>query len=41
MNVLSRTQVTESLPQPYKEEIEGIASATGLPVNTVTLYNIF
>ncbi|XP_050714635.1 acid ceramidase-like isoform X2 [Eriocheir sinensis] len=37
----SLTAVTDSLPQPYKEEIEGIASATGLPVSTVTLYNIF
>lgn len=33
--------MTDSLPQPYKEEIEGISSATGLPVSTVTLYNIF
>ena len=34
-------QVAGSLPNPYKEEIEGIAKASGLPVSTVTLYNIF
>lgn len=34
-------QVAASLPEPYKEEIEGIALASGMPVSTVTLYNIF
>lgn len=34
-------QLTDSLPQPYKEEIEGISSVSGLPVSTVTLYNVF
>ncbi|MPD05763.1 Acid ceramidase [Portunus trituberculatus] len=37
----SLSEVTSTLPEPYKEEIEGISSATGLPVSTVTLYNIF
>ncbi|KAK8400320.1 hypothetical protein O3P69_003192 [Scylla paramamosain] len=37
----SLSEVTSTLPEPYKEEIEGISSASGLPVSTVTLYNIF
>lgn len=37
----SLSEVTSTLPEPYKEEIEGISAASGLPVSKVTLYNIF
>lgn len=33
--------LTESLPSPYREEMAGIAEASGLKPSEVTLYNIF
>lgn len=34
-------QLTATLPSPYREEMAGIAHASGLPASEVTLYNIF
>ncbi|CAG0886982.1 unnamed protein product [Darwinula stevensoni] len=33
--------LAHTLPSPYREEIIGIADATGIPLGEVTLYNIF
>ncbi|KAB7508025.1 hypothetical protein Anas_02634, partial [Armadillidium nasatum] len=34
-------KISKTLPYPYNEEIEGMASAADLPVGHVTFYNIF
>ncbi|KAG0722934.1 Acid ceramidase [Chionoecetes opilio] len=34
-------ELTTTLPSPYREEIEGISGASGLPAAEITLYNIF
>ncbi|XP_076064702.1 acid ceramidase-like [Oratosquilla oratoria] len=34
-------KVAASLPSPYREEIQGIAKYSDLPVSYITLYNIF
>jgi len=33
--------IIDKFPQPYADEIRGIASATGLPLGDILLYNIF
>ena len=34
-------QVTASLPSPYRSEMAGIADASGMTIDEVTIYNIF
>ncbi|PAA81828.1 hypothetical protein BOX15_Mlig012925g5, partial [Macrostomum lignano] len=35
------TPLAHTLPQPFRDEIVGIANMTGIPLGEVTLYNIF
>ncbi|ESN94632.1 hypothetical protein HELRODRAFT_69189, partial [Helobdella robusta] len=34
-------QLVDTLPQPYRDELKGLANATNLPLGEVLLYNLF